>query len=232
MTAPIMHLLRVFAGEDGSEGNPLAVFLDGRSIPPGERQDVAAQIGLSETVFVDDPESGAVRIFTPAVELPFAGHPMVGTAWLLAHEGHPPSSLRPPAGEVPARVEGDLAFVAGRPEWGPPYELIELESAAEVDSLDGVPEYELAGAWAWIDEAAGLVRARVFPVALGIEEDEATGGYTVQLCAALGRPITIRQGRGSEIRARPLADGSVEIGGRVLIDERRPWNYEAPRGSP
>ena len=73
------------------------------------RQAVAADLGLSETVFVDDAERGEVRIFTPAVELDFAGHPAVGTAWLL--EGV--DALRPPAGELPVTREGD-ARLRGR----------------------------------------------------------------------------------------------------------------------
>jgi PhzF family phenazine biosynthesis protein len=76
-----LHVLRVFAAPDGTGGNPLGVFLDGPAVPEGRRQAVAADLGFSETVFVDDPRSGGVRIFTPAAELPFAGHPLVGTSW-------------------------------------------------------------------------------------------------------------------------------------------------------
>ena len=72
---PTLHLLRVFCSEDGSGGNPLAVFLDGEQIPADRRQEVARDLGLSETVFVDDAARGEMRIFTPAVELDFAGHP-------------------------------------------------------------------------------------------------------------------------------------------------------------
>ena len=65
------------------------------------------------------------------------------------------------------------------------------------------------------------MRARVFPRRLGIAEDEATGAAAVRLCDRLGRAIDIRQGRGSRIRARPLRDGSIEIGGRAVLDEVR-----------
>ena len=78
-----LHLLRVFCDEHGAAGNPLAVFLEGAEVRPPARQAVAADLGLSETVFVDDAERGEIRIFTPTVELDFAGHPSVGTAWLL-----------------------------------------------------------------------------------------------------------------------------------------------------
>jgi len=83
---PELHVLRVFLGDGGTGGNPLGVFLDGGSVPEGRRQDVAADLGFSETVFVDDAARGEIRIYTPAVEIPFAGHPVVGTAWLLERE--------------------------------------------------------------------------------------------------------------------------------------------------
>jgi predicted PhzF superfamily epimerase YddE/YHI9 len=219
---PTLHLIRVFCGEDGSGGNALGVFLDGAEVPPGARQRVAAELGFSETVFVDDPARGEIRIFTPAVELDFAGHPVVGTAWLLAERRTPVETLRPPAGEAAVRYEGGAAFVAGRPKWGPPWELGQLGSPDEVDALDGAPGgHDLVSAWAWLDEAAGIVRARVFGARVGVSEDEATGGAAVRLCAALGRELDIRQGRGSRILARPLADGWVEIGGGCVLDAER-----------
>jgi len=217
---PQLHLLRVFCADDGSGGNALGVFLHGAEVPPERRQAVAADLGLSETVFVDDAERGEVRIFTPAVELDFAGHPAVGTAWLL--EGV--EALRPPAGKLPVTRDAEVVYVAARPEWGPPHELEQLESPDAIDALDGPPDgMDLVAAWAWIDEAAGTMRARVFPVRIGIPEDEATGSAATKLCAHAGRPIDIRQGRGSRILARPAADGFVEIGGRSAIDEVRDY---------
>ena len=217
---PQLHLLRVFCAEDGSFGNPLGVFADGAEVPPERRQAVAADLGLSETVFVDDAERGEVRIFTPAVELDFAGHPTVGTAWLL--DGV--EALRPPAGEIAVTREGDEVFVAARPEWGPPWELAQLGSPAQVEALDGAPGgHDLTVAWAWIDEAAGALRARAFGTRIGIAEDEATGSAATKLCAHAGRAVEIRQGRGSRILARPGPSGLVEIGGRSVIDEVRDY---------
>ena len=63
------------------------------------------------------------------------------------------------------------------------------------------------------------MRTRVFPLRLGIAEDEATGAASVRLGAYLGRAIDIRQGRGSRILARPVENGYVEIGGRTVLDE-------------
>jgi predicted PhzF superfamily epimerase YddE/YHI9 len=217
---PRLHLLRVLCGEGGSGGNPLAVFLDGAETPPDARQRMAAELGLSETVFVDDAARGEIRIFTPSVELDFAGHPAVGTAWLLAEERAPIETLRVPAGDAAVRYEGGTAFVSARPEWGPPFEWEQRGSPQEVDALDGPPHgHDLIGAWAWLDKGAGIVRARVFPVRIGIAEDEATGSAAVRLCATLDRSLDIRQGRGSRILARPLPDGYVEIGGLSVLDE-------------
>jgi predicted PhzF superfamily epimerase YddE/YHI9 len=221
---PRLFVLRVFCDERGAGGNPLGVFLDGGQVPADSRQAVAADLGFSETVFVDDMASGELRIFTPAVELDFAGHPTVGSAWLLAHEGRPARSLRVPAGELAVRYEEDSSFVRGRPEWGPPFEHEQLGSADEVDALDGPPRgHDLLGAWAWIDEPAGTLRARVFPRRLGIEEDEATGSAAAILCERIGRAIEIRQGRSSRILARPVGDGRVEIGGRSFLDKVREY---------
>jgi predicted PhzF superfamily epimerase YddE/YHI9 len=215
-----LHLLRVFCSEDGSGGNPLGVFLDGREVPPERRQAVAADLGLSEIVFVDDAQRGNIRIFTPAVELDFAGHPAVGTAWLL--EGA--DVLRVSAGELAVRRDGDIVYVTARPEWGPPHEFAQLASPDEVDALDGPPGgHDLITAWSWIDEAAGVVRARAFLNRIGIAEDEATGSAATKLCAQLGRAIDIRQGRGSRILARPGEGGLVEIGGRSVLDEVRDY---------
>jgi predicted PhzF superfamily epimerase YddE/YHI9 len=217
---PRLHLLRVFCGEAGSGGNPLGVFLDGAEVPPELRQRVASDLGLAETVFVDDAARGEIRIFTPATELDFAGHPAVGTAWLLAEEHTPLETLRPPAGESAVRFENGAAFVCGRPEWGPPWEPMQLESAAEVDALLGPPGgHDLCVAWAWLDQAGGTMRARVFGTRIGIAEDEATGSAAIRLGARLGRELDIRQGRGSRILARPRGGGWVEIGGRTVLDE-------------
>lgn len=218
-----LHVLRVFCDEDDRHGNPLGVFLDGSQVPEPRRQAVAHELGFSETVFVDDLETAACRIFTPGLELPFAGHPMVGTAWLLAREGHPAPVLRPPAGEIAVRREGGLTFIAARAEWSPPWRLIRLPEPAGVASRrEPAPEDGLLPFyWAWEDEAAGVVRARCFSLEDGIGEDEATGSAAIMLGAELGRELTIHQGEGSLLLVRPLGEGRAEVGGRVVLDEVR-----------
>jgi predicted PhzF superfamily epimerase YddE/YHI9 len=217
-----LHVLRVFCDAHWAFGNPLGVFLDGDEIPEERRQGVAAELGFSETVFVDDAASGRIRIFTPGLELDFAGHPSVGTAWLLGKERQPVSILRPPAGEVEVRVDGGLTFVAARPEWGPDWKLIQLEDALAVEEAPGPPEGELLPCiWAWVDEAEGTLRSRCFSLDDGVGEDEATGSAAICLCAALERDIEILQGRGSRLDAHYLDEGRAEVGGRVVVDEVR-----------
>ncbi len=80
----------VFA-ERALAGNQLAVVLDADDIAEDLMQRIAKEMNISETTFVlapaDPAHAARVRIFTPASELPFAGHPTVGTAWVLATEG-------------------------------------------------------------------------------------------------------------------------------------------------
>lgn len=208
-------VLRVFCREGGGGGNELGVVLDGSAVERDDRQALAARLGYAETVFVEDAAAGRIAIHTPATELPFAGHPTVGTAWLLRREGTAVEFLHPPAGSVPVRVVGEEAFVVARPEWCPPFELARLEGPEEVEAHPGIEEGHLY-VWAWIDEDRGLVRARSFVPAVGVPEDEATGSAALRLCAELGREIEVHQGRGSLIRARPLGDGMVEVGGVVV----------------
>ncbi|MGW1376414.1 PhzF family phenazine biosynthesis protein [Streptomyces sp. NPDC002446] len=213
-----LDVLRVFCGPDGSGGNALGVVRDGAAVPGAvERAALAAQLGFSETVFLDDAALGTVDIHTPSVRLPFAGHPLVGLAWLLRSLGRPPRTLRPPAGEVEVGFEGDLTWVRARVEWVTSRRTERHASAAEVDALPAPPPGEgWLYAWAWQDERRGVVRARAFPRrGDGIVEDEATGAAALLLTHELGRPLDIRQGTGSQILTRTYPDGSLAVGGRV-----------------
>ena len=220
-----LHVLRVFVAPDGTDGNPLGVFLAGPAVPQGRRQPIATDLGFSETVFVDDPAAGGMRIFTPAAELPFAGHPLVGTSWLLARERTAVAVLRPPAGEVPTFLDGDgVTWIRGRAEWAPEMAFRQLAGPEEVEALAGAPEdLGFVDCWAWEDEAAGRIRSRVFAARYGIAEDEATGAAAVRLVSQLGRPVTIRQGAGSILHARPGPGGTAEVGGGVVLDEVRDY---------
>jgi trans-2,3-dihydro-3-hydroxyanthranilate isomerase len=110
-------------------GNPVAVFTDARGLDEGQMQRLARELNLSETVFVLSPEQGGharIRIFTPEIELQFAGHPTLGTAFVL---GQPMQlveiRLETGAGIVRVALEREGArIVFGRmaqpiPRWAP-----------------------------------------------------------------------------------------------------------------
>ena len=91
-------------------GNQLAVFPDATDLPEADLQAIAAEFNFSEVTFVYPPENPAhtarVRIFTPTMEIPFAGHPVIGTAIALADAGHGPDMvLELGVGPLPCRVD-------------------------------------------------------------------------------------------------------------------------------
>lgn len=92
-------------------GNPLAVLTDARGLSDEQMQRIAREFNFSESTFVFPPEDGGdrrVRIFTPKVEVPFAGHPNIGTAFVLAHtgelDGRDEVVFEEAAGRVPVSV--------------------------------------------------------------------------------------------------------------------------------
>jgi trans-2,3-dihydro-3-hydroxyanthranilate isomerase len=98
-------------------GNPLAVFRDARGIPEARLPLIAREINYSETVFAYPPEAGGdarIRIFTPARELPFAGHPVLGSAIVLAGDDREAIRLETGRGVIPVRLQRRAA----RPVFG------------------------------------------------------------------------------------------------------------------
>jgi trans-2,3-dihydro-3-hydroxyanthranilate isomerase len=97
------------------QGNQLAVFTDGAGLDGELMQRTAREMNLSETVFVlpaDDGADARIRIFTPAAELPFAGHPVLGTAFALGeHLDSDVVRLRTGVGVIPIRLTRDQAQI-------------------------------------------------------------------------------------------------------------------------
>jgi trans-2,3-dihydro-3-hydroxyanthranilate isomerase len=118
------HVLDVFT-EQRFGGNPLAVVLDADALDAARMQAIAREFNLSETVFVLTPQNKAhtarVRIFTTAAELPFAGHPTVGTAALLAHLRAPAGSGQDSALVVLEEVIGPVRIGVRLPPRGAPF---------------------------------------------------------------------------------------------------------------
>jgi len=215
-----VDVVRVFTDESGSLGNELGI-VRAADVRRDDEQRIAAELGFSETVFIEEPAGGriALRIYTPAVEMPFAGHPSVGTSWWLKEQGIEVDVLDLAAGAVPVRYDGDLTWITGHAEWAPAFEFLELASEADVAALD--PATVTQGAhyrYAFTDQHAGALRSRMFAPAMGIAEDQATGAAAVALTALLRRDLDITQGLGSRVRTTLVGPGLVEIGGRTVWD--------------
>ncbi len=181
-------------------GNPLAVLPDARGLSADEMASVAREFNLSETTFVLPPENPRhtrrVRIFTPGAELPFAGHPTVGTAWVLAYlgevlvaGGETPVVLEEGAGPVPVTVlarDGRPVAATLRaprlPEPGPP-----PPDARDIAAVLSLVPADLAGPphapeayscgvpflFVALRDRQAVARARIDPVAL----DRVLGSY-------------------------------------------------------
>src|SRR5262245_53173105 len=115
------HIVDVFA-ESLYAGNTLAVVRDAADLETQAMQAIAREFGFSETTFiVSDAHDAAVRtrIFTPTFELPFAGHPTLGTAWVIREHllrGRPSDvTLALGVGAVPVRFEGELCWLTAPP---------------------------------------------------------------------------------------------------------------------
>ena len=202
-------VLRVFT-RDGSGGNHLGVIRDLTGLTGSRMQSIASDLGFSETVFLGWADDGVptARIFTPASELPFAGHPLVGAAWALAVDGaDSPDRIRCGVGDVAIGSDGDMIWieppfdqqvtsptidVSGWVEavhrstvlMPLPYLVVEAESVERVARLSAPPWDHSVYVWAW-DRRDELVRARFFAGEHGVTEDPATGSAAVALAASL-----------------------------------------------
>jgi trans-2,3-dihydro-3-hydroxyanthranilate isomerase len=140
--------------EKALAGNQLAVVLDGRDMPAELMQKIAREMNFSETTFIlppEDPSHAArVRIFNPEFEMQFAGHPTIGTAWVMHDEGLVDSlefTLEERVGRVPVRGvrKGDqIQFWMTFPklEYGqviPHADVAAAIGLAESDVVDNVP---------------------------------------------------------------------------------------------
>jgi trans-2,3-dihydro-3-hydroxyanthranilate isomerase len=152
-------------------GNQLAVFTDAREVDDKTMQALAREMAFSETVFVLPPEAGGharIRIFTPASELPFAGHPTLGSAFVLAQPLQLEEiKLETGAGIVPVRLEREGARISFGwmtqpvPTWRPYERADELLSVLGVQSELPVDWYDLGPSFVFValpspDDVAAL----------------------------------------------------------------------------
>ncbi|WP_051081714.1 PhzF family phenazine biosynthesis protein [Vreelandella zhanjiangensis] len=152
------YLLDVFTRQPFA-GNQLAVFLNTDGLPAATMQAIANELNLAETVFLSapiEPNHYPMRIFTPTQELPFAGHPTVGTAQLLAELGLINRTqtlvLHPPVGELSIHYSGEKAvFTTARPASITPSTLDQETAAA----LLGLQSHHVVGTNDALDNSSG-----------------------------------------------------------------------------
>jgi trans-2,3-dihydro-3-hydroxyanthranilate isomerase len=149
---------------DPFSGNPLCVFPEARGLDDATMQALARQMNLSETTFVlpseRDGHDARVRIFTPAYEMPFAGHPMLGTAFVLgAGAQERRFTLETEAGSVPVTVSGNRCTLqtARDPETREP-----TATRSEIAEMIGLPASAVCGPPLWVDTG---VEQLVVPIA-------------------------------------------------------------------
>jgi PhzF family phenazine biosynthesis protein len=238
------HTLDVFTDRLHG-GNPLAVFPDGTGLSTAQMQGVAGELNLSETVFIFPPERGGtrrVRIFTPRRELPFAGHPTLGTAHLLASLGDVPLVegeratrivLEEEVGPVPVTIDvqgGEPVFArltaAKLPELGPPPPpddvlagALSLEPA-DIGSGDWRPAALSAGVpylFVRLGALAGVARRLVVPGRLRLRA-RSRAAAVAHPCAHVRAGLRHRRGSGDGKRR-----GSVRRLSRSARWPDAPW---------
>ena len=167
------HILDVFT-DTKLAGNPLAVVLDSDGLDDAAMQKIAREFNLSETVFCFPPRdpvnSAALRIFTPAAELPFAGHPTVGTAILLGIENAPDLIAREDVGLVLEEKIGPISCSVRRRRGEAAHARFEAPRAAE--------------AWAGPPDPAALAAQ------LGLSRGDIGFDAHLPSCFSAGNPVT------------------------------------------
>ncbi|RQW28692.1 PhzF family phenazine biosynthesis protein [Rhodobacteraceae bacterium CH30] len=173
MTAFSYQLVNVFA-ESRWGGNPLAVFTDASGLSDADMQAIARQFNLSETVFVlpgTDGCAAALRIFTPALELPFAGHPLLGSAAVLQKLLGLPAhfSLNTRAGEIAILEHEGIYRLCARPATS---RAADLDSAMAAAML-GLDVSAMAAAPVWVNAGSEqlLLRAASRDAVLAAKPD-------------------------------------------------------------
>ena len=157
------RIVNVFTvGSDRFSGNPLCVFEEGAGLTGEQMQALARQLNLSETTFIlpSDRADARVRIFTPGFEMPFAGHPTLGTASVVAaRTGKDQVVLELPAGLVPVTIApaGNTLRAAQAPQTRP----VEA-SRADLAAMVGLPVDAISDEPRWVSTG---VEQLVIPIA-------------------------------------------------------------------
>ncbi len=145
------RILNVFAREGRLSGNPLCVFEDGRGLDDATLQALARQFNLSETTFILPSQRAAarVRIFTPVYEMPFAGHPTLGTAHVVRSlkGGGDTLALEMKAGIIPVNAKVDRWTLSANP----PRARAPEQSSAELAAILGLSAADIGERSLWVN---------------------------------------------------------------------------------
>jgi trans-2,3-dihydro-3-hydroxyanthranilate isomerase len=180
-------IVDVFA-ERPYEGNQLAVVRDAAGLDTERMQAIAREMNFSETTFVVAESDGraTVRIFTPGEELPFAGHPTLGTAWVLA-AGRNEYVLDLPVGQVPVAFRDGLAWLTPpAAEFGAeilPEIVAELIGVEEEDlDLSITPRTVRCGPWFHIAAVRDVAVLKRIQVDMDVRAGLGVGGFPFVVC--------------------------------------------------
>ncbi|HEY5248485.1 MAG TPA: PhzF family phenazine biosynthesis protein, partial [Dermatophilaceae bacterium] len=147
------RILNVFTeGDDPFSGNPLCVFEDAEGLSDADMQNLARQLNLSETTFITPGAadvSANVRIFTASYEMPFAGHPTLGTAYVVRDLSSAEDLvvLRMPAGDIPVRVTDNVWTLQANPPMSYPVDV----AHSDLTAMIGLTADHLAAEPLWVD---------------------------------------------------------------------------------
>jgi len=177
------RILNVFTdGDDTFSGNPLCVFENAEGLSDNQMQDLARQLNLSETTFVLPGEGDAtasVRIFSPNFEMPFAGHPTLGTAHVVRElfSAGDAVVLRMPAGDIAVHAEGSSWTLQANP----PTNREVAVSAEDLARMVGLSPSSLAAQPLWVN-----VGVEQLIVPLGSADDVRSAQADLQLLRRFG----------------------------------------------
>lgn len=239
------RLVNVFA-ESVFGGNPLCVFENGGGLTDAEMQALALQFNLSETTFIlpasEADATARVRIFTPTFEMPFAGHPTLGSAHVVRdlHAAGNKVALEMKAGVIPVTANGDRWTLSAN---APSYRAVDADHAALADMLGIAPDDIMDGA-CWVNTGSdqliiplASVEAvrRVDPRPEGIARQKNALGRSMAYVFAMTGPATIESrffflNHGSVIEDPGTGSATANLGGWMLRQQRTPGSWSIQQG--
>ena len=240
------RLVNVFAAEPVLSGNPLCVFEDASGLDTATMQALTLQFNLSETTFLlpSDRADARVRIFSPAGEMPFAGHPTLGTAAVVSslRGGLRNVSLEMQAGVIPVAVDGDRYTLtanapSSRPCGASPAELADMLGLAPGDIGDGACWVSTGNEQLLIPLTSVQALQRAEPVSTAAEVWANDRGMVKLYCFVEGdgpsMPVRFFFGKQKGVLAEDPGTGSAcaNLGGwRVLQGKPLPWSCVLHQG--